>query len=561
MGRTSRRTGKEAAPMATVAKEDMFLTAIYARLSVENSGKDDDGAALENQIEVCKEYVKDCPDLQLVRVFQDNGWTGTVMKRPAFDEMMEEVKRGKIQAIVVRDLSRFGRNYIETGTYLERIFPRLGVRFIAVKEQFDTFRVDGSSESLMIPLQNLINDLYSKDISRKVETALHSQMAEGTYAWRWIPYGYRWNEGHTNIVPDEVKAPIVRQIFEWTAQGMSRRTVAEKLEAMDAPKYCERDDKKPHFWSGSTVYGILVNPAYIGTRVSGQYHSALYKGIKREKMPEEKWYVREKAHEPIVSEELFYTVEKMRKENAQKRHRSMAGTAEARAGIIDLFEKKIVCGDCGYRMYFHRARMDSKSRRWYAEYYCSSSQVRRHLGCSSHRILQDSLNEKVFEAIRMHIRIALDYDKLIGEYRESGKVDVIRKGLDGDVKKLSAKVKTVQGKRTKLYEDYVSGILSEVEYVYAKKAYEKEYESINRDLEILIGKRREFLEDVSPENRWVRLMEGIKDSKQLTKELVDAVVEQVRVYEHGAVDVVMKYQDIFLQTGRYLEELQGVGCS
>ena len=557
MGRISRRNGKETAPVAAVAKENMFPTAIYARLSVENSGKDDDGAALENQIEVCKEYVRDCLDLQLVKIYQDNGWTGTVMKRPAFDEMMEEVKRGRIRAIVVRDLSRFGRNYVETGTYLERIFPRLDVRFIAVKEQFDTFRVDGSSESLMIPLQNLINDLYSKDISRKVETALHTQMEEGTYGWRKIPYGYRWNEGHTNIVPDEVKAPIVRQIFEWTVQGMSQRAVAEKLEEMNAPKCYESSDKKLHFWSRSTVYGILRNPAYIGTRISGQYHTALYKGIKLERMPEEKWYVRENAHEPIISEELFYAVEKMRNKNTQKRRKSMERTAEARAGIIDLFENKIFCGDCGYRMYFHRARIPSKVRRWYAEYYCSSSQGRRHLECSSHRLTQDSLNEKVFEAIRMHIRIALDYDKLIEKLRERGKVDVIRKGLDGDIKKLSAKVKTVQGKRTKLYEDYVSGILSEAEYVYAKKAYEKEYELLNRDLEILIGKRREFLEAVSPENRWVMLMKSVQNSKKLTKELVDAVVEQVKVYEHETVEIIMKYQDIFLQTGHCLEELQG----
>ena len=156
MGRKSRRNRSEELQVVQTGQE-IFLTAIYARLSVENCGKVDD-TAFVNQIEICKEYVKECPDLQLVKVYEDNGWTGTVMRRPAFDELMEDVRKGLITAVVVRDLSRFGRNYIETGTYLEKIFPRLGVRFISVKERFDTSKVDKSNESLMVPLQNLIKN-------------------------------------------------------------------------------------------------------------------------------------------------------------------------------------------------------------------------------------------------------------------------------------------------------------------------------------------------------------------------------------------------------------------
>ena len=556
MGRTSRRVEKKAVPAAAVVKENVFPTAIYVRLSVENSGKDDDGAALENQIEVCKEYVRDCPDLHLVKVYQDNGWTGTVMKRPAFDELMEDVRRGAVRAVVVRDLSRFARNYIETGTYLERIFPRLGVRFISVKEQFDTLKSDGSNESLMIPLQSLINDLYSKDISRKVEAAIHAQMEEGTFGWRQIPYGYRWNEDHSNIVPDEVTASVVRKIFEWTAQGVSKRVITERLDEMNAPRYFAKDGGDGKYWSKSTLYDILMNPAYIGRRVYGRRHSAIYKGIKLERVPEEMWYVEEDAHEPLVTEELFYAVKEMLRKNSQKRQESMARTAEAREKIVDLFEKKIVCADCGYRMYFHRKRMDCKDRHWYAEYYCSSSQIRKHLGCQSHRITQDALNEKVLGAIRIHINIALDYDKLIAKLKESGKADVVRKGLDSKIKRLSSKVKSVQGKRTKLYEDYVSGLLNETEYSYAKEAFEKEFEGLDRELEAMVGKQAEFLEAVSPENKWIRLMESIRSSKELTKELVDAVVEQVKVYGDGSIEIRMKYQDIFELTGRYLGEFQ-----
>src|SRR5574344_2038876 len=168
MARKSRKIQSE--PQEIVQPSQIFPTAIYARLSVENSGKDDDGAALQNQIDVCREYIKTCPYLNLVDVYSDNGKTGTVFDRPAFNRLMDDIRDGSIKCLVVRDLSRFGRDYIESETYLERIFPKVDVRFISVKEQFDTFATDGSNESLMIPLQNLINDLYSKDISRKVST-------------------------------------------------------------------------------------------------------------------------------------------------------------------------------------------------------------------------------------------------------------------------------------------------------------------------------------------------------------------------------------------------------
>lgn len=161
MARTSRKKNIEESVQA-VAPSQVFPTAIYARLSVENSGKDDDGAALENQIAVCEEYVKSCPHLKLIETYSDNGRTGTVFDRPAFNRLMDEIRGGRIKCLVVRDLSRFGRDYVETGTYIERIFPQLDVRFISVKENFDSFATDGSNESLMIPLQNLIKNIHHR---------------------------------------------------------------------------------------------------------------------------------------------------------------------------------------------------------------------------------------------------------------------------------------------------------------------------------------------------------------------------------------------------------------
>ena len=219
MARKSRKAQVQGTPVVEIKKETTALsTAIYARLSVENSGKDDDGNSLQNQIDVCRDYLDGCPWLRLTEVYSDNGRTGTVFDRPAWNRLMDDVRSGKIQCIVVRDLSRFGRDYVETGNYLEKIFPALGTRFISVKENFDSFTASGSTETLSVSLQNLVNAIYSRDISKKVSTALRAQMETGTFRNRNLPYGYLWNEDKTAYVVDEDAAAVVRQIFEWKLQ-------------------------------------------------------------------------------------------------------------------------------------------------------------------------------------------------------------------------------------------------------------------------------------------------------------------------------------------------------
>ena len=220
MARKSRKQIAVEDPVIESVSSEVFSTAIYARLSVENSGKSEKVDVIANQIEICKSYIAERPYLNLIDTYVDNGRTGTVFDRPEFNRLMNDIRTGRIKCLVVRDLSRFGRDYIEAGTYLERVFPQIGLRFIAIKENYDNFDADGSGESLIIPLQNMINTLYSKDISRKVSTALKAQMESGDFKKRNLPYGYRWDEEHSNMVFDEETAPIVRKIFQWKIEGL-----------------------------------------------------------------------------------------------------------------------------------------------------------------------------------------------------------------------------------------------------------------------------------------------------------------------------------------------------
>jgi len=220
MARKSRRQDQTAQVSAPVRAEQRISSAIYARLSVENGGKDDDGESIEMQVEICREYIKGHPEMRLYKVYSDNGRTGTDFDRPGFVEMMADVRIGIVNCIVVKDLSRFGRDYVEAGNYLEKVFPFLGVRFISVTDRYDSLTADVSDAGMMIPLKNMMNAAYAKDISRKIISSVHARQETGDYVPAFPPYGYiKSEEGEHRYVVDPEPAEIIRQIFRMRADG------------------------------------------------------------------------------------------------------------------------------------------------------------------------------------------------------------------------------------------------------------------------------------------------------------------------------------------------------
>lgn len=567
MARKSRKA--QAQPVAEVKKEAAALpTAIYARLSVENSGKDDDGNSLQNQIAVCEDYLDGCPHLRLTEVYSDNGRTGTVFDRPAWNRLMDDVRTGKIQCIVVRDLSRFGRDYVETGSYLEKIFPALGTRFISVKENFDNFTCGNAMESLSVSLQNLVNAMYSRDISKKVSTALRAQMETGRFRNRNLPYGYLWNGDKTAYVVDEDAAAVVRQIFEWKLREVSVYTIVERLKAegIESPERHKRragtrngDNIQGEGWCPSTIRGILQNRAYIGEMVCGKSETALYKGLKKHVTETDKWIVVPDAHPPIVSASDFEAVERQMREDSAHRETAMEWSADIRAGMIDLFAGKIFCADCGKRMYYKRQRIQCKGVVFRGVYDCSTHVRRGHGTCFKHAMRQDALNEKVFNAIRDQLQVALDYEKLLLAMRGGDREASVREKHKAAVASVKLRLNALKKKRAGLYESYVEGILNEEEYAFAKQTYEEQYEALNRLLDEAVERRERFLESISPDNKWLTMMRGVAGMTGLTQEVVDAIIEKVLVYGGGRIEVVFNYNDVFYAMLECVEQIKEAG--
>mgnify|MGYP002508870753 FL=1 len=567
MARKSRKA--QAQPVAEVKKEAAALpTAIYARLSVENSGKDDDGNSLQNQIAVCEDYLDGCPHLRLTEVYSDNGKTGTVFDRPAWNRLMDDVRTGKIQCIVVRDLSRFGRDYVETGSYLEKIFPALGTRFISVKENFDNFTCGNAMESLSVSLQNLVNAMYSRDISKKVSTALRAQMETGRFRNRNLPYGYLWNEDKTAYVVDEEAAAVVRQIFEWKRQEVSVYTIVERLKTggIESPERHKRragtrsgGNIQGEGWCPSTIRGILQNRAYIGEMVCGKSETALYKGLKKHVTETDKWIVVPDAHPPIVSVSDFEAVERQMQKDSTHRETAMEWSADIRAGMIDLFAGKIFCADCGKRMYYKRQRIQCKGVVFRGVYDCSTHMRRGHGTCFKHAMRQDALNEKVFNAIRDQLQVALDYERLLLAMRGGSGEASVREKHKAAVASVKLRLNALKKKRAGLYESYVEGILNEEEYAFAKQTYEEQYEALNRLLDEAVERRERFLASISPDNKWLTMMRGAAGMTGLTQELVDAIIEKVLVYGGSRIEVVFNYNDVFYAMLECVEQIKEAG--
>lgn len=570
MARKSRKSYIEAGQPGQMsgAAGIVYKTAVYARLSVENSGKQDEGNSIRNQIDVCREYIGGCPYLQLTEIYSDNGRTGTVFDRPAWNRLMEDVRSGKVEAVVVRDLSRFGRDYIEVGNYLEKIFPALGIRFISVKEGYDNFTCESGGESLAVSLQNLINALYSKDISRKVSSALRARQQNGTFRNRNLPYGYVWNEDGTAYAVDEEAARHVKDIFRWKLEGKSLYQIVRWLEEENVsnPEKRKREvglrtgSCVGSGWGLSTVSGILTNPAYLGHTVHGRTMSAIYMGRKNQRTDPEEWLCHEGTHPALIAQEDFDAVQAMMAEASDDRRKKMEGSARVRAGLTDLLEKKVFCKECGKRLYYRRHKVDkSEPEVWRGSYDCSTHVRRGRETCTNHYILQETLNTKVLDAIQDQFQVALDYDRLLGLLRGGKGEENLKEKYNAAVSGISLKLNAVNQKRSRLYESYAEGILDGDEYAFAKQAYEKDHERLSRLMEEAIERRNRFLESVSPDNRWLGMMKSAAGAAELTQELVDTMIEKIFLYENKAIEIVFKYDDVYQDMCQSVLEIQKNG--
>lgn len=526
------------------AKQGVYKTAVYARLSTEDLDED----TLDNQIYLLKSFVGEKTDRVLVDIYADNGFSGTNFERPEFTRLMNDVKTGKVNCIVVKDLSRLGRNYIETGNLIENVFPFLNVRFIAVTDNFDT-NEGGGVENMVASFKNLVNDVYAKDISRKIITAFRTKQKNGEYIGLVAPYGYlKSAENKNKFIIDEKTAPAVKKIFELYASGYGLDRIARIMNESDYDcprKYrysigiTKSDRYKNSKWGRTTINTILTNRAYIGDMVQGKVKQELCNNIVMHYTNKDDWIVVEGTHEAIIERNLFFEVqdilEKKKTEQAVRRKNSKSREYKEE----NLLKGRIKCGCCGKSMNLaQNVRGNSISR----SYYCSGYKELREAVCTNkNRINKSSVESKVLESIKKCIFNNIDESSLSLEIADKNTQDIKKRMVQ-----IERAIRQTNSKIADLYKDVSDGLIDENDYLLMKTKFLNDKKQFERE-EKLLSDNMKKTSDSAGKLRAADYLKKCKKAKKLDRKMVESFIELVTINDDKSIEITFSCCDEILR--------------
>lgn len=535
-----------------------YLCGGYLRLSKE----DDDIAksetlqsnSIENQKEYIEDYLQSKPEIRVVDFYIDDGYSGVNFDRPDFQRMLQDIKDKKINCVIVKDLSRLGRNYIEVGKYIERLFPFLGVRFIAINDNFDSADDAALSNNIIVPFKNLINDAYCRDISIKIRSHLEVKRKRGEFIGAFPVYGYMRGEDKNKLIVDPCAAEIVKEIFAMKMEGMSQQAIADELNRLGVLSPAEYKKEqgsgyKTVFqthsrakWTAVAVLRVLTNEVYMGTLIQGKESTPNYKVRVRERKPKEEWIRVENAHEAIISRTDFELISDI----LQKDTRVSTGKS-----AVSVYSGYLVCADCGCSMVRKKVRSGSLE---YVYYVCSGNKKDKDI-CSSHRISENTLNMAITKTLQLHLKQLGDLQESIRYIREtSGNSDKIKK-LVLQSEKRKEDIEKYNRLKLECYEDYKKELITQDEYMLFKKELDNRIEEIQRAITEL-GKKKRMLLDGGYEKE--SLLEKFLTSKEieLKRSILVRFISRIYVYEDHRIEIIFRYQDEIRQLLGIVEEIK-----
>ena len=515
---------------------------LYLRLSRDDGDKEESNS-ITGQRELLRDYISQRPEFREYAVRVDDGFSGSTFERPSFQKMIEDVKAGRTDCIIVKDLSRFGRNYLDAGEYIEKIFPFLGVRFIAVNDNYDSLGDKKASDDLIIPFKNLINEAYCRDISVKIRSQLEIKRKNGQFLGSFAAFGYLKDEQNKNkLVVDQYAADIVRDIFKWKLEGVSPQDIADALNKLGvlSPMEYKRSlgmkfttsfkTNAKATWSAGTVIRILKNPIYSGVLVQGKETTPSYKVHKRITKDESEWSVIEDSHEAIISKIDFDSVQKVLKCDTR---RSPGGKA------VGLFSGMVFCGDCGASMVRKTVPAGEKK---YVYYVCSAH--KQNKSCSPHRMRDTTLEEIVLDSLKQHISEVVDMSELLAitdtAPLRTAQAQKVQRQLD----KKHEEYEKLQKLLMSLYENLADGIIDREEYTRLKASFTTRADEAEKQMDAL----REQLEDIhnhGTENAWMNEFVRRQGLTSLDRAVVVALIDKILIHSNDVVEIIYRWQDEF----------------
>ena len=538
----------------------IYHAAIYVRLSKEDgdvaSAAKAESNSISNQKNLIKDFLKDKDDIIVVSERVDDGYSGSNFERPGFQMMMDDIRRGTVDCVIVKDLSRFGREYIDSGKYIERLFPALGVRFIAVNDHIDS-KEESSRDDIVVPFKNLMNDAYCRDISIKIRSHLEVKRRNGEYIGAFTPYGYKKDENdRSRLVPDLYAAGVVKDIFRMKLHGMSQTAIADCLNEQGILSPMEykhslgiriQDNFKTHEqaeWSSMSVRRVLENEVYVGTLTQGKHSTPNHKIKKIMDKPEEEWIRIEDNHEPVISRREFAIVQRLL---------GMDTRTSPNEDEVYVLSGLAVCADCGAPMIKRNVPAGGKV---YSYYICSKNAATKQ--CGTHRIPKDKLERLVFDVLKTHIASVLDAGRILAYINTVPFQELEIKELERQKEAKEQEIQRCRELRDMLYEDLKEGIVSKEDYA---ELYEG-YNNKRKKAEDAVRKISRTIQDVvdakTDKYEWLRYFKEYQNISELSRTAAVELIERVKVYDKNHIEIDFCFQDCFQSA---LSQIQSAGCT
>ena len=530
-----------------------YCAAVYLRLSKEDSDlsrhdNKKESNSITNQKLLIKEFLKTMPEVEIYDYYIDDGYSGSNFERPDFKRMREDIYVGKVNMVIVKDLSRFGREYIDTGKYIQKIFPNLGVRFISVIDHFDSNAATTNDTHLLVPVKNFVNDNYCRDISQRVRTHQETMRKNGLYIGAYVAYGYKKDPNDKNkIIIDEQAADIVKKIFQWRLSGMNVYSIVAKLNELGilSPMAYKRmqginfktgfTDDNQTLWCDSTVYGILKNKIYVGVLEQGKKSRISYKVKKTVNIPREEWTVVEENHDPIISKSDFKKVEQLSKRDTKRSKDEK---------VVYLFSGMLFCMDCKKQMTRRCTKYKGKQ---YISYICST--YNKQQGCTRHSIKEEQITEVVLKSLQKHIELVgmlknvLDKTSLREDFTEDF-TDLLAN--DRRIKNKTEELNKYSGIISSLYRDLQEEIISEDEYISYRGIYEEKLRLLDGQIASMGKEMVRLIENERKSIDWLSQAYQIGNITELSRLTLVSLVDRLYCGEDNQIRIKLRYQDTFI---------------
>lgn len=531
-------------------KHKIWSVALYIRLSQEdadNGTEKQESNSVTSQKTLLNEFIEEHDDLIIYDTYIDDGFTGTDFNRPSFQRLLEDMRNGNINCVIVKDLSRLGRNYIEVGNYIEQVFPLFNIRFIAINDSVDSFKNPASTNTILVPFKNLINDEYCRDTSIKIRTSLNGKKKKGEFIGAFPSYGYiKDPKDKHKLIIDESVANIIRKIFDWNVnEGLGKIAICHRLNDLGVlnptgHKKLELGQNYNNYgiqdntytWTPSTVRNILNNEVYIGNTVQGKRKTKSYKVHKVEHVPKEEWIRVENTHEAIIDKEIFEKAQELYKRDTK---------VSQRTNKLSIWAGFLKCVDCGRAM--NKKSSTNKSGSKYEYYICSTYRKKSNNLCTKHSIKVENLEKAVLQAINLHIDLLIDIEEIVKQINDVGANSSRPKQINEMIITKQSEISKISNFKRTLYEDWKNEDITREEYLEYKQKYENDIERLKQNIERLKNEKQKYESQSISSNEWLEKFKEKKGITELSRDIMMELIDCIYVKENGDITIKFKFED------------------